>query len=177
VISPTGQYNHADDINPSSGFWSLNPFWAVTFLPTPNTEFSTRLQYLHNFQNKDPAGGSAPFRAGGAVWANFAASHKVLPTLNVGLNGYYFQQIQNDTVNGQTNPKSECPSEDFPSHLNRLAVGAVIAWTGSIGRDSVLAPICEVPRCGRSRTATGGGSLRPCHIDRPRRLAAASEAH
>lgn len=107
VISPTGRYNHADDINPSSGFWSLNPFWAMTFLPTPNTEFSTRLQYLHNFQNSDPAGGASPFRAGDAVWANFAASYKVLPALNVGLNGYYFQQIQNDTVNGQTTPKSE----------------------------------------------------------------------
>jgi len=39
VISPIGQYNHTDDINPSSGFWSLNPFWAMTFLPTPNTEW------------------------------------------------------------------------------------------------------------------------------------------
>jgi hypothetical protein len=62
VISPIGAYNRADDINPSSGFWSLNPFWAMTFLPTPNTEFSTRLNYLHNFQNSDPAGGTAPFR-------------------------------------------------------------------------------------------------------------------
>ena len=94
VISPTGQYNHADDINPSSGFWSLNPFWAMTVLPTPNPEFSTRLHYLHNFQNNDPAGGAAPFRAGDAVWANFAASYKMLPTLNLGLNGYYFQQIR-----------------------------------------------------------------------------------
>jgi hypothetical protein len=107
VISPTGQYNHADDVNPSSGFWSLNPFWALTFLPTPNTEFSTRLQYLHNFQNSDPAADAVPFRAGDAVWANFAASCTVLPTLNVGLNGYYFQQIQDDTVSGQTIPKSE----------------------------------------------------------------------
>ncbi len=106
VISPTGQYNIADDINPSAGFWSLNPFWAMTFLPTPNTEFTTRLHYLHNFENSDPAGGAAPFRAGDAVWANFAASYKVLPTLNFGLNGYYFQQIQNDTVNGQTSPES-----------------------------------------------------------------------
>jgi hypothetical protein len=107
VISPTGQYNHADDINPSSGFWSLNPYWAMTFLPTPDTEASLRLHYLHNFDNSDPAGGAAPFRAGDAVWANFTASYQVLPTLNVGLNGYYFQQIQDDTVNGQTSPKSE----------------------------------------------------------------------
>jgi len=107
VISPTGQSNRADNINPSSGFWSLNPFWAITLLPTPNTELSTRLNYLHNFENGDPAGGAAPFRAGDAVWANFTASYKVLPTLNVGLNGYYFQQIQNDTLNGQPSPRSE----------------------------------------------------------------------
>ena len=79
----------------------------MTLLPTPNTEFSTRLNYLHNFENSDPAGAAAPFRAGDAVRANFAASLKVPPTLNVSVNGYYFQQIQNDTVNGQTSPKSE----------------------------------------------------------------------
>jgi hypothetical protein len=107
VISPTGQSNRLDNINPSSGFWSLNPFWAMTLLPTPNTGFSTRLNYLHNFENSDPAVGAAPFRAGDAVWANFTASYKALPTLNVGMNGYYFQQIQNDTVNGQTSPRSE----------------------------------------------------------------------
>ena len=107
VISPTGQYNRADNITPSSGFWSLSPYWAMTFLPTQNTEVSIRLNYLHNISNNDPAGGAAPFRAGDAGWVNFTASYKVLPTVNVGLNGYYFQQIQNDTVSGQTSPKSE----------------------------------------------------------------------
>jgi hypothetical protein len=32
---------------------------------------------------------------------------RVLPALNVGLNSYYFQQIQDNTANGVTNPKSE----------------------------------------------------------------------
>ena len=107
VISPIGQYNHADDINPSSGFWSINPYWAATFLPTPKTEASFRLHYLHNFDNDAPAADAPPFRAGDAVWANFTASYKPLPNLNLGINGYYFQQIQNDTVEGQTIPKSE----------------------------------------------------------------------
>jgi len=106
VISPTGQYNHADNINPSSGFWSLAPYWAMTFLPTQNTEFSTRLNYLHNFENGDPAAAAAPFRAGDAVWANFTASYKLLPAVNVGLNGYYLRQIQDDTSNGQSVPES-----------------------------------------------------------------------
>ena len=79
----------------------------MTLLPTQNTEFSTRLNDLDNFEDHDRTGGAAPLRTGDAVWANFAASYKVLPTLNVGLNGCYFQQIQIDTVNGDTNPRSK----------------------------------------------------------------------
>jgi hypothetical protein len=107
VNAPTGQYNHADDINPGAGFWSFNPYWAMTFLPTRNTELSVRLYYLHNFENADPAGGAAPFRAGDAVWSNFTLSYKPIAALNIGLNGYAFQQIQNDTSNGRTVPGSE----------------------------------------------------------------------
>jgi hypothetical protein len=107
VISPTGQYERADDINPSSGFWSLNPFWALTVMPSQNTEFSARLNYLHNFANRDPAGGAAPFRAGDAAWANLAASYRVVRTLRVGVNCYYFRQFEPDSVNGRTSPNSE----------------------------------------------------------------------
>jgi hypothetical protein len=107
VISPTGRYDRADDINPGSGFWSLNPYWAMTFLPTSSTELSIRLNYLHNFKNSAPAGAAPPFRAGDAAWANFTASYKVLPDLNLGVNGYYFRQFQNDTASGRTVPHSE----------------------------------------------------------------------
>lgn len=107
VISPTGESNQADNINPSSGFWSLNPFWAMTLQPTSSTEFSTRLNYLHNFQNSDPAGGAPPFRAGDALWANFTASYKIRATLNLGLNGYYFRQLQNDIVDRRPSLRSE----------------------------------------------------------------------
>ena len=107
VISPSGQYDRADDINPGSGFWSLNPYWAVTFLPTARAEFSVRLNYLHNFRNSAPAGGVPPFRAGDAAWVNFTASYKVLGGVNLGVNGYYFRQFQNDTTEGRIVPNSE----------------------------------------------------------------------
>jgi hypothetical protein len=107
VNAPTGQYNRADDINPSAGFWSFNPYWAMTFLPTQDTEISVRLYYLHNFENADPAGDAAPFRAGDAAWSNFTFSYKLIGALNVGLNGYAFQQIQNDTSDGRNVPGSE----------------------------------------------------------------------
>lgn len=105
VVSPSGSYNSAKDINPSSGFWSLNPYWAITVLPTPKTELSVRVNYLHNFTNTDPAS-SAPLppntttQAGDAAWANFTASYEILPKLNFGLNGYYFKQFTDDRVDG-----------------------------------------------------------------------------
>ncbi|RKP53529.1 SphA family protein [Pararobbsia silviterrae] len=114
VIAPTGAYDPNKLVNPSSGFWSLNPYWSMTFLPTRQTEVSVRLHYLYNMSNTNPGANNADgfegpvseFKAGQAVWANFAASYKVLPNLDVGINGFYFRQITDDTVNGITQPDS-----------------------------------------------------------------------
>lgn len=105
VISPTGQINRSNQINPGSGFWSINPEWAMTALPTSKTEVSARIHYLYNFTNDNPAGTPPSvknYQAGAAIWVNFTASYKVLPNLNLGLNGYYFKQITDDLENGVT---------------------------------------------------------------------------
>jgi hypothetical protein len=115
VVSPTGGYDTSKDINPSSGFWSVNPYWAVTVLPTPKTELSARFNYLHNFSNGHPAS-SAPLptgtttQAGDAGWVNFTASYEVLPKLNVGLNGYYFKQFTDNQVDGVAQKGTEAES-------------------------------------------------------------------
>ncbi|MEJ2481369.1 MAG: transporter [Acidihalobacter sp.] len=56
VIAPTGKYSSSKDINPGAHFWSFNPYWAMTWLPTPKLEVSARFNYLYNFANNDPAG-------------------------------------------------------------------------------------------------------------------------
>jgi hypothetical protein len=106
VIAPTGHYDTKYTANIGANTWSLNPYWAMTFLPTPALEFSTRLHYLYNYRNTDPGFGPAirDVQAGQAVWANFAASYQVLPNLNVGLNGYWFRQITDDKLNGGRDP-------------------------------------------------------------------------
>lgn len=109
VILPTGKYDKHKDFNPGANTYSLNPYWAATWMPAPRWEASWRLYYLYNFKNDDPASSSpVPFRgqavrstqAGDAAWLNFAASYEVLPNISVGLNGYYFQQLSDDKVNG-----------------------------------------------------------------------------
>jgi hypothetical protein len=112
VLAPIGAYNTHRDINQSSGFWSLNPHFAVTVLPVPGLEISARFNYLYNFKNSNPAS-STPlppgynFQAGQAGWVNLAASYTVAKGLDLGVNGYYFQQFTEDKNNGVTQHGSE----------------------------------------------------------------------
>jgi hypothetical protein len=113
VIAPIGGYNRHADINQSSGFWSLNPYWAFSVLPTPKFTFSARLHYLYNFTNNDPAGSGpaftipASYQAGQAAWTNFTASYNFTRHFEVGVSGYYFQQFTQDKTNGVSQGKSK----------------------------------------------------------------------
>ncbi len=135
VIVPSGQYSSSSDINPGSGFWSINPYWSATVLPTPKTEISWRLNYLYNFSNnnpRDPAHlGLTSSKAGQAAWVNFTASYAVNPQLHVGLNGYWFQQLTNDSYSwaaGST-PVSMPYGDTGKSEV--LAIGPGLFWQAS----------------------------------------------
>jgi hypothetical protein len=113
VIAPVGKYNIHDDINQSSGFYSINPYWAFTVIPIPDLEFSSRLYYLYNFTNHNPAQ-SGPisafpnsYQAGQAVSDNFAMSYTVMPHLDLGINGYIFQQLAQDKIDGVSQRDTE----------------------------------------------------------------------
>ena len=111
VLAPLGRYDEDKDLNAGANFWSLNPNWAGTLMPTPKLSMSWRLHYLYNFENHDPAGSEplsyegAPVhstRAGQAAWLNFTVAYEVAPKLRMGLNGYYFKQFSDDEVNDDT---------------------------------------------------------------------------
>jgi hypothetical protein len=107
VIAPTGGFKASDDANQTSGYWTLNPYVAVTALPFPKWEISGRLQYFHNLgtgrASNPPAIPGFKFedgRAGDAVELNFAGSYALLHNVSFGINGYALTQIQDDTTNG-----------------------------------------------------------------------------
>jgi hypothetical protein len=49
ATAPTGGFDANQKVNQSSGFWSLFPYAAATFLPKPKWEISSRITYGYNF--------------------------------------------------------------------------------------------------------------------------------
>ena len=108
AIAPVGSFDRSRNLNQSSGQWSASAVWAMTVLPTPEWELSTRLNYIYNFRTSKAA--NVPelngFRfhngqAGDAAWVNFAASREIIPDVRLGINGYYLRQLHDDRTNGQ----------------------------------------------------------------------------
>lgn len=120
VIMPTGKYSSTKDFNPGTHAWHINPDWAITFIPAYRFEISTRIQYLYNFANNNPAADAAgphtSTQSGMAIFDNFAAAFEILPfdptrtgalNLRAGLNGYFFKQISDNKTDGVTTPNQK----------------------------------------------------------------------
>jgi len=113
VIAPTGSVNEHYNINQGSGFWAINPFVAVTWVPLPRIEFSTRINYQYNFQtttiqNPPPIPRLVYLngQAGQIVYGNFDMSYAVLQNAYIGVNGYALGQLTPNLTNGQTVSRS-----------------------------------------------------------------------
>jgi len=103
VVLPTGDYDRNKAVNVGNNIYSINPYYAVTWLATDKVELSARLHYLWNSKNDDPfvGLGASSIQPGQAFHANYAASYEVLKGVRLGVNGYVLQQLTDHEVNGQ----------------------------------------------------------------------------
>lgn len=129
VILPTGEYDEQYAINPGSDVVSLDPYWSATWFASPKWTISWRIHYLWNEEKDDyTLPDLESTQAGEAIHANFASAYEVVDkTLRVGLNGYYFEQIDESKRNGQSLDGGK---------EKVLAVGPGLLW--SISQDNYL---------------------------------------
>jgi hypothetical protein len=104
IVAPTGQYDGSALITAGSNLWSVNPYYAFTWLATDRIETSWRLHYLWNSANNAPGAGyeATSIQPGQAVHFNGAASFAIVPALRVGVAGYFLRQITNSRANGRS---------------------------------------------------------------------------
>jgi anthranilate 1,2-dioxygenase (deaminating, decarboxylating) large subunit len=124
MLLPTGKYDDDKALNPGSNFFSFNPYWAATFFWSPKLTTSWRLHYLWNDKNNDPfvLTGADDVQAGQALHLNFATAYEVIPKkLRVGINGYYFQELENTELDGR----------DIPGKEKVCAIGPGFLWSFS----------------------------------------------
>lgn len=108
VYSPTGSVNTSRNINQGNGFWAFNPYFSFTYLPAPNIEISSRINYQYNFatsviQAPPPIPGVTYYngQAGSMIYGNLAASYAIVPDkLYFGVNSFGVAQLTNDRTNG-----------------------------------------------------------------------------
>jgi hypothetical protein len=139
VIAPTGKYSSSKDINPGAHFWSFNPYWAMTWLPTPKLEVSARFNYLYNFSNNSPSGVPSSInkaQAGQAGWVNFTTSYAVTHNVNVGINGYYFKQFTKDKFTYNNGTTTDGASFGDTGKSSLFAIGPGVFW--KINKHNIL---------------------------------------
>jgi hypothetical protein len=109
AVVPTGEYDRSAPVSVGSHLWSVNPYYAFTWLFHERVETSWRLQYLWNAVNGEPAPGfeARTVQPGQAVFFNGAASFELIAPLRTGVAGYFLQQITDARADGRGVPRSK----------------------------------------------------------------------
>jgi hypothetical protein len=103
VNAPTGEYRPDALVSVGNHVWSLNPYYAFTWLLSDRLETSWRFHYLWNSTNDAPGPGygATTIKPGQAIHFNAAFSVAVAGPLRAGVAGYFLQQITDSEANGR----------------------------------------------------------------------------
>jgi hypothetical protein len=103
ITAPTGRYSATALVNVSNHVWSVDPYYAVTWLLTDKLETSVRLHYSWNSTNSDPGAGyeATTIQPGQSFHMNAGASYPVVPLLRAGVAGYVLQQTTDARAHGE----------------------------------------------------------------------------
>ncbi|SDJ12184.1 Uncharacterized conserved protein [Paraburkholderia steynii] len=94
---PTGSYDTSRIVNPGRHYYSMQPNYAVTWMPVPNVEFSARALYSINSVNH-----VTDYHSGNEFIVDYNAGFRFTPMWQIGVSGYFYRQVTDDTQHGQS---------------------------------------------------------------------------
>ncbi len=95
--APTGQYNHNDPIglNIGDNYWSYRPAFEYTYLNNSGQEADINYNMSFNSQN-----GATKYKSGDELSFTYVFQQHFSRAFAAGAEGYFYDQIMNDTQNG-----------------------------------------------------------------------------
>ena len=89
-------YHKTEALNIGQHYFATAPIFAFTYLPNHGRiELSSKLQYLVNFDNH-----ATNYHSGNEFNWEYVGMRNITKKLAIGVNGYYFQQLTSDRLNG-----------------------------------------------------------------------------
>jgi hypothetical protein len=131
ITAPTGRYHSTALVNVSNHVWTVDPYYAFTWLLTDKLEASVRLHYAWNSTNGDPGAGyeATTIQPGQAFHMNAGASYEVAPPLRAGVAGYFLKQTTDARASGEPVAGSRERVAAVGPALMAIAAGAQILAT------------------------------------------------
>ncbi|UOP10289.1 SphA family protein [Pseudomonas palleroniana] len=112
---PTGYYKAGrPEESVGTGYWSIEPSLAYTYLSDKGWEFSTKLAYFLNATNHDyksaPKTQSVDYHSGDEFHVDYLIGKRFGP-MGFGISGYWVKQIKDDEIDGSSVPATPFTSE------------------------------------------------------------------
>ena len=96
IYMPTGRYDINDMANTSRNYWTFEPIVAFTYQSDFGLEVSSKFMYDFNTNNPD-----TDYRSGQEFHFDYTVGYKI-SNWRIGLGGYYYKQMTDDKINGET---------------------------------------------------------------------------
>lgn len=115
VYAPTGAYDEDENLNPSSNYWSVEPFLSFTLqMPYGFTLSSRQMFNIYNSENDDyiaqPGAEETDLQVGNMYHFNYSLMKTldfIDPKLRLGVVGYYGKQLEEDDIDDYPDPDEE----------------------------------------------------------------------
>ncbi|MBN2807862.1 MAG: transporter, partial [Deltaproteobacteria bacterium] len=110
-------------------FWTFEPVFGVTYMPSPAWELSFKFMYDFNTKQDDCAtvyGFNVDRTPGDEFHFDYSASYGFSKSFRVGINGYYYKQVSDDdySIDGSVPPPvRDLLKADEGYHSQVIAVG------------------------------------------------------